>query len=89
MLTPDQRQAMLFDRLSSDNWTTPAVEVVLLRSAFERVDDFLVWLDGHIATDHGDDASTTVVLQMLGGVRNKLARELRNVDVALRLIEAE
>jgi hypothetical protein len=86
MHTHAERVQMLLDRLQLDDPTMSAVEVVLLRSAFERLDDFLIWLDSHVATDHGDDASTSAVLQMIGGVRNKLARELRVVDEALSKI---
>jgi len=87
MHTPDERLAMLAERLAEPDPTRAAVEAVLLRSAFERLDDFLVWLDGHVATDHGDDGSATAVLQMLGGVRHRMTRELRLVDTALDRVE--
>lgn len=87
MHTPEERVQMVLDRLANPDQTLAAVEAVLLRNAIERVDDFLVWLDGHVVADHQGDASTTAVLQMIGGVRHKIARELRTVDTALERIE--
>jgi len=89
MHTTEQRVEMLLERLAraQDDPAATVVEAVLLRAAFERLDDWLLWLDGHVATDHADDGSATAVLQMLGGVRHKVARELKLVDEALARIE--
>jgi hypothetical protein len=86
MHTASERVQMLIDRLNSDDPTLSIVEAVLLRSAFERLDDWLLWLDGHVATDHGADDSAVVVLQMLASVRLKIASELRLVDHVLENI---
>lgn len=88
MHTTDDRVAMMLERLAraQDDPAATVVEAVLLRTAFERLDDWLLWLDAHVVADHNGDASTTAVLQMLGGVRHKLARELRLVDACLERI---
>lgn len=89
MHTTEQRVEMMLDRLAraQDDPATSVVEAVLLRSAFERLDDWLLWLDGHVATDHGQDGSATAVLQILGGIRHKITRELKLVDDCLSRIE--
>jgi hypothetical protein len=85
MHTTEQRVAMMLDRLAraADDPAATVVEAVLLRTAFERIDDWLLWLDGHVAAEHTNDDASAAVLQMLGGVRHKLARELRLVDHVL------
>ena len=87
MIQPAQMIDMLTERLGREDQSLSVVEAVLLRSAFERLDDFLTWLDQHVATDHTVDPAATAVLQMIGGVQNKLHRELRLVDEALSRIE--
>jgi len=87
MIQPDVLAAMISRRMAADDPSLVIVEAVLLRSAFERVDDFLAWLDQHTATTHGTDPSATAVCQMIGGIRHKIARELTHVDLALDRIE--
>lgn len=86
MLDHDALLTMLLQRQDADD-TLVAVEAVLLRSAFERLDDWLAWLDQHTASTHAGDPSSTAVLQMLDAVRLKIGRELRVVDEALALVE--
>jgi hypothetical protein len=78
---------MLLNRLTIDDPVLNALEAVMLRSAFERLDDWLIWLDDHVATDHGHDDAADAVLQMLSGVRHRLAREIRLVDYVLTHID--
>lgn len=89
MHTTEERVTMMLERLArvQDDPATAVVEAVMLRTAFERIDDWLIWLDSHVVADHAGDGSTTAVLQMLGGVRHKIARELRLVDESLARIE--
>lgn len=86
MLSQSELVDMLLQRQDADA-TLVAVEAVLLRAAFERLDDWLCWLDQHTATTHTADPSSTAVLQMLGGVRHKIGRELNIVDEALARVE--
>jgi hypothetical protein len=86
MLNDDARLTMLQHRLDAEP-NLVAVEAVLLRSAFERLDDWLQWLDQHTATTHTGDPSSTAVLQMLDGIRLKIRRELTTVDEALARVE--
>lgn len=79
----DVALAMLNTRLDADDPALLACEVVLLRDAFERLDDWLLWLDKHSATTHGGDPSTAVVLQTIGGMRHAIKRHLLAVDLAL------
>ena len=85
MYTPDELAAMITDRAQHDDPTLAAVEAVLLRSAFERLDDFLMWLDQHTHATHPSDAPS--VGRTLGAVHSRLARELTWVDQALTRIE--
>jgi hypothetical protein len=82
---PAQLAAMIESRIGNDDPTLAAVEAVLLRSAFERLDDWLVWLDAHTALEHPHDAAA--VGRTLGAVRHKIGVALRVVDYALVRIE--
>lgn len=86
MLNHDELLTMILQRHDAEPGLV-AAEAVLLRSAFERLDDWLAWLDQHTATTHAGDASATAVLQMLDGVRLKIRRELTTVDEALARVE--
>jgi len=87
MIPPATLAEMIAARADAEDPSVVVVEAVLLRAAFERLDDFLTWLDEHTASTHGGDPSCLAVLQMIGGVRHKLAREVRYVDAALERIE--
>lgn len=84
MIPVDRLVTMMLDR---DDLPRTAAEAVLLRAAFDHLDDWLLWLEDHTATTHRDDPATTVVLTFLGGVRRRVAREVDNVDRALQQIE--
>jgi len=86
MHTNDELLTMLTQREDAAHGLV-AFEAVLLRSAFERLDDWLAWLDQHTTTTHAGDPSSTAVLQMLDGIRSKITRELRTVDEALARVE--
>ena len=82
---PAQLAHMIASRAAADDPTLAAVEAVLLRSALERLDDFLLWLDEHTTREHPDDAAATG--RTLGAVHARLAREIATVDAALERIE--
>lgn len=86
MHTTDELLAMLSQRRDADPQLV-AIEAVLLRSALDRLDDWLLWLDQHTASTHTADASATAVLQMIGGIRHKVRREVHTVDEAIARIE--
>lgn len=86
MLDHDALLTMILQRHDAEPGLV-AAEAVLLRSAFERLDDWLAWLDQHTATTHGTDPSSTAVLQMIDGIRLKIRRELHTVDEALARVE--
>jgi hypothetical protein len=82
----DELADMLLQRADADPGLV-AVEAVLLRSALDRIDDWLCWLDEHTATTHTGDPSSTAVLQIIGAIRLKLRREIGTVDEALGRLE--
>jgi hypothetical protein len=83
--TPDQLARMIADRAAADDPSLAAVEAVLLRSAFERLDDFLLWLDEHTAREHPDAAASTSAV--VSTARHRIAAEVLQVDTALTRIE--
>jgi hypothetical protein len=83
MHTPATTIEILTSRLERTDPSLNAVEIVLLRAAFERYDDFLAWLDQHVAESHGNDPAALTVVEMLGACRERVRRELRLVDAAL------
>jgi hypothetical protein len=82
---PAELAAMITQRAEHTDPSIAAVEAVLLRSALERLDDFLLWLDEHTAREHPTDAAVTG--RTLGAVHQRLAREIGFVDAALIRIE--
>ena len=83
--TPEQLAAMIAERARADDPTLAAVEAVLLRSALERLDDFLLWLDEHTAREHPQDAGPTSAT--ISTARRRIAAEVLHVDSALTQIE--
>lgn len=90
MRTKPEQLGMLLDRLTraQDDPALCAVEAVMLRTAIERFDDWLLWLDGHVVSDHGADEATAVVLGFLAATRARLAHELRLVDDILATVSS-
>jgi hypothetical protein len=58
-------------------------EAVLLRAEIDRLDDWLIAIDEHLATDHDGDDCTQAAIELTAAIRHRLRVSLARVERAL------
>ena len=84
--TPAEIAAEMRELVAEADLSPAEIKLLLLMTAVERVDRFMVWLEHHVATAHDGDDCTSVVLETIGVIRSKLSRELHVADDAADLV---
>jgi hypothetical protein len=81
MITPEDMLAMLVDRARDPD--RACSEAVMLRASFDRLDDWCVWVEQHVADDHAEDSCAQAISETVRAMRTHIARELRVIDASL------
>lgn len=84
--TPEQIADHMRELVVEADLSRDEIKLLLLATAIERVDAFLIWLDRHVASEHGDDDGAPLVRETINTVRAKLHRELDVAQAAADLV---
>jgi hypothetical protein len=85
MFKPTELTEMLTTRAADPH--RAVIEATLLRTAFDRLDDHLLWLEEHTLEEHPGETGTAVA-ELCAQTRRMIADRLRYVDRALSNVDA-
>jgi hypothetical protein len=87
VIPPDELVDMLTARAGDPD--RAVVEVLLLRTGLDRLDDHLIWLEAHCRAEHPGDAVGEAIAEVCDRAHRTIASILEHADYVLAGLDDE